>query len=279
MRQIMQIIFLIFTLIGLIGNLFNILVFSRKKMLKSFVNRLLLVLSTVDFFILILLSLETLVFSIYKTDLKTMSTLLCKSLSFLTFFLVHFRNTFSASILVKQSRILMKANQKARHVNSTSSRSLSLTQNKTLNSLRLKSEFFTQNDELTSLPAAQKIIRKSNTYSLVLTFVLIALVLVNFHFLLFVDIKKKPNSKVNSYFLVVTENQSNNNIYDSMNKSIYFMKDLGQQHEALSEFCEAMQHDMYDLFKSNIWFWIDMTLTFLLPCLIMTTAFACILKI
>jgi hypothetical protein len=98
MCKICEISFLIIILIGVIGNLTNILVLSKKSMLKSLTFKLFLYLSTMDLFFFTQKGIELLVKYSFATEIRETSVVFCKLYTFLSYFLMQARNVFTMSI-------------------------------------------------------------------------------------------------------------------------------------------------------------------------------------
>ena len=77
---------------GILGNLINLLVFGSKPLRKSFTFELISRLSLIDLLILLLCFVETLFETYLGTEIRLMSTVLCKADTFLVHFLIHTRN-------------------------------------------------------------------------------------------------------------------------------------------------------------------------------------------
>ena len=86
--------------LGIIGNLINIIVFSQKKMLKSFTFQLILYLSIIDFLILFTSGIETLLQIVFLIDLRIVTSLGCKLCIFLSYFLLNVRSICLMAIVI-----------------------------------------------------------------------------------------------------------------------------------------------------------------------------------
>ena len=91
---------------GIAGNLINIIVFSQKKMLKSFTFQLILYLSIIDFLILFTSGIETLFQIVFLIDLRIMTSLVCKLCIFLSYFLLNVRSICLMAIVINSKFII-----------------------------------------------------------------------------------------------------------------------------------------------------------------------------
>ena len=97
----LYILFALVIVIGLIGNSLNILIYSKKKMLKSLIYQLLLSLSITDFIILLLCFIESSIENQFEIDLRAYSLIACKLDTFLAYFLTQTRNFLSMAITIE----------------------------------------------------------------------------------------------------------------------------------------------------------------------------------
>jgi hypothetical protein len=260
--QTIQIIFFSLSLMGILGNTLNIMIFSRRPTRKSFINKLLLILYTIDLFIVGIVSLETLTMLILKQYLKNLNGFLCRSFTFFGYFLIHLRNTLSASTLVQQANtITQTTNQKSKSEILSFSIVNSLSQIRA-HSARLKTSIYT-----TTKDSVRATLKKQNKCHFILSSILILLILANVHFLIFVRLKPKLNSEHKTYHVVANESTD---IYDTLKEDLF---NMNRNEHTIKYVCSSFQDDIYDYFKSNYWFWIDMSLTLIIPCVIMNFAF------
>jgi len=100
-------IFGITIIIGIIGNLVNILIFTQKRMLKSFTFQLILHLSIIDFFILFLSGIETIAQLKFKIDVRLIASFGCKIFIFLSYFLLNVRSICLMAIVINSKNFFI----------------------------------------------------------------------------------------------------------------------------------------------------------------------------
>ena len=97
----MAIVFMSLVCLGILGNLINVIVFSMKKLRKSFSFVLISRLSLIDMIILAVSLFDMLFETNFNTDIRTASKLFCKMDTFLAYFLLHARNIIFMTISIE----------------------------------------------------------------------------------------------------------------------------------------------------------------------------------
>ncbi len=194
--------------------------------------------------------------------MKNLNGFICPSFTFFGYFLIHLRNTFSATILVQQASTITKATNQ-----STKSEPLSFSIVNSLSQIRTHSAKQKTSIYTTTKDSVRASLKRHNQCHFILSLILILLILANVHFLIFVRLKPKLNSGIKTYHIVANESE---NIYDTFKEDLFNIK---HNEHTIKYVCSSFQDDIYDYFKSNFWFWIDMSLTLIIPCVIMNFAF------
>ena len=109
--KLLQKCFMFIIVIGLIGNAINVFVYTKKTMRLHLSFRLLLLMSILDFIILSLCGTELISDFFFEIKLRTSSIILCKTNTFLTYFLTQIRNVLSLAIIVQRALILLNLNR------------------------------------------------------------------------------------------------------------------------------------------------------------------------
>ncbi len=109
--KLLQKCFMFIIVIGLIGNIINVFVYTKKTMRLHLSFRLLLLMSILDFIILSLCGIELVSDFFFEVKLRTSSIILCKTNTFLNYFLTQIRNVLSLGIIVQRALILLNLNR------------------------------------------------------------------------------------------------------------------------------------------------------------------------
>jgi len=189
--------------VGMLGNLTNIFVLKRIAKKKSLSFQLFLYLSTIDFAFLTQIATELIVKSLYGTEIRTTFSLCCKLTTFFSHFLLQTRNVYTMYTTINYVNEIRKLLPNCR------------------NQSRVK---------------AMKAHRSLVT-------ILICLILINIHFILFLDINYDT-----------TYDDDDDTSQSNDNKTNYVKAE-----------CSARKDTFYAHFLRSIWVWIDMIVYFLVP--------------
>ena len=159
LNYLFEMSFFIIILIGIMGNATNILVLSRKTMRKSLSFQLFLYLSIIDLAFLTQTGVELFLKYLFEIEVRESSMVFCKLNTFLSYFLMQTRNVFSMCITLSYAKEISRLNHGEDHKNK-----------KRFKSLKTESTSFT-----------------INIHKILLATVCV-LCLINFHFLLFLNI-------------------------------------------------------------------------------------------
>jgi hypothetical protein len=185
--------------IGILGNLTNILVLKRISKKKSLSFKLFLYLSIIDLTFLTQTGMELMIKSLYGTEIRTTFSLCCKLTTFFSHFLLQTRNVYTMYTTINYVNEIKKLLPNSKH---------------------------------------QTRVKTMKTHTSLVT-ILICLMLINIHFILFLDI---------NYDTTEDSSQSKDN------KTKYAMAE-----------CSASKDTFYAHFLRSIWVWIDMIVYFLVP--------------
>ncbi len=259
--------FFVLSIMGIIGNTLSIVIYGRKSMVKLFINKLYLVLSTIDLLVLVHLIVESSSILFYGVNLNSINAFSCKILTFLGYSLVHSRNLFSAAILVKQACLISVKKHESSNVTpgkTIYSMSNSLTQSVINRDYSLRrTNTHTQNNSITT---------KSNIkfnhfkFHFVLSCTLILPTVLNFHFLLFFDLNLKLNPQIKTFHVIANQSM----LINQFNASLF---SFNQNEQTIRYLCSPIPSDAYEYFSINYWYWLDILVTLAMPCAIKNVAF------
>ena len=232
--------------LGIVGNMANILILRRKTMRKSLTFQLFFYLSIIDLTFLTQTSIEISLKYLIEIDLREFSVVFCKLNTFLSYFLMQTRNIFSMSItlsyLIEISKLsLINANNN----NNVKHSSIS--------------QLFAKSNEQEKLNEA--VFPFAIRIKKILLITIGILCLINFHFILFLNVNVSVESNfVNKNALDLEDMlRQENFLYDSFR--------LETENRTLPIYmeCSPYKHEFYTYFLRNIWIWIDMIIYFLTP--------------
>jgi len=236
---------------GIIGNSLNMIVFGKKIMRDHLTFKILLVLSTIDFVILIFCATEAVLNFFQNINIRDFHVVICKVDSFIFYYFTQTRNFFTMSLTILRANIVSKIYKTQRMaIAKNTNRSDSTSEARQFWALHVG--FFKR---LFSWP-----IRKTNFFILIF----LSLFLINVHFILFHTI---------NYELVDIMNEANDSV---LNQNFDFKN---QMHKKLYYACSPLKGSSYEYFLHNIFFWVDAFVYFCLPFASMTISFVLILFI
>jgi hypothetical protein len=256
----LAIILLSIILLGVFGNILNIIVFSHKTMLKMSTFRLLFYLSIIDLLVLLVCTTDALFTFGFLVEIRLFSTLMCRIHTFLTYFLTHMSSIVlmivsidRALVVCNKSVVGLLSNKKIKKRSSKNKQENEKLSGENNRSFRFKFKFIVLN-------RVEKL----------LILVVLMLILINGHYLLFLEI--------NSIDLVV--------IKDALNSFHEFklLKELVNQTKLITDtaandfkICFPMNETNYNYFLNYIWIWIDTLIYSIIPFIVMVVCSVIIL--
>jgi hypothetical protein len=257
---LLAIILLSIILLGVFGNILNLIVFSHKTMLKMSTFRLLFYLSIIDLLVLLVCTTDALFTFGFLVEIRLFSTLMCRLHTFLTYFLTHMSSVVlmivsidRALVVCNKSVVGLLSNKRAKK------RKTKNEQNSSSNPLRITSFKFKFN--LITLNRVEKL----------LLLVVLFLILINGHYLLFLEI--------NSIDLVVIKDSLNNLQEFKLLKELVNKTKLITDSSGVNDFkiCFPMNETLYNYFLNYIWIWIDTFIYSIIPFIVMVVCSVIIL--
>jgi hypothetical protein len=225
--KLCEISFLMIILIGILGNATNVLILTQKSLRKSFSFQLYLYLSLIDLAFLAQTAAELALNHIFKIDMRTSSWIFCKLNTFLSYFLMQTRNVFTMCITMSYLFEISKINSNQNTTDTTK-----------------YSDSIHKSESISYLSKVRKI----------LYVIIFLLILVNFHYILFLNINTNVDPSVQKNYLndltLRPKNESDQEVEYTM--IVHFE-------------CSPYQSQLYVNFLATIWIWIDTAIYFLIP--------------
>jgi hypothetical protein len=253
--------------IGILGNLLNLFVFGQKSMRKMSTFRFLLYLSLVDLLVLLVCTSDSLLTYGLNIEIRLYSSLLCRSHTFLTYYLTHLSSIILMAVSIERTLVVF---------------------NKTIINYFLKKSKI----ELAFL----KNVLRFNRIEKVVGFIAVSLALLNIHYLYFFNLNIINQ---NSQLPVTYEKTENGTILDNayLNGTQIFENNRDQKNNNLAiensvsnktnnksdskkdflYLCYPLNEFNYNIFLNHIWTWIDSTIYSFVPILVMIICSLCIL--
>jgi hypothetical protein len=234
--------------IGVVGNIINMIVFSRKSMRTVSTFRFLLYLSAFDLLVLLVCSTEAYAQFRYHYEIRSVSTLICRVHTFLTYFLSHCSSNILMVISIDRALVI------------TNRRSIFRFRRKNPQSASLKNK-----PNRYSLVNIEPL--KQNWWSCLANFslnlhrvdmamILIAfmIIILNIHYFLFLSLNRVEDQSETA--------QQNSSDYYSFEYANGIEVEVGKE---TRQVCFPMGKSLYNKFLVRIWTWIDLVIFSLVP--------------
>lgn len=270
--KILIIILIILIACGLMGNILNLIVFSSKNMKRISTFRFLRYLSASDLLVLLIASTDAVLKFGFQFEIRLYSTSLCRLHTFFTYFLTHTSSIILMAVSIDRALVI---------------------NNKTISSLfRGKKK---RKRSLISNKVSRSVFcfnsRRIHRVDLVFLLIVFILALLNFHYILFIDLntvleENIIESTLDNYVvtfrngsnflepkhLIILSNDNRTNLM-AMNRSnpFFFIN------YEIFHICFPLENTSYYYFLNNIWIWIDITVYALIPFVVMSICSAIIL--
>ena len=229
---------IIVIIIGVLGNLLNLFVFSHKSLKYIATFRFLFYLSMIDLFVLTFCASDTLLTYGYQILIRIHSTMACRIHTFLTYFLTHLSSTILMIVSIERAFVICR------------SRSIL---SRTANSGKLKRYYV----------------------EIFILAVCVFLILINGHYLFFMDIVESGESfDINIPITLYLNNKTVIDLDQILSKN----ENQTQNHKIVYSCSPPQNFKNYYQFIFGVWIWIDVSLYSLLPFIIMTICSIIILK-
>ncbi|CAF1076240.1 unnamed protein product [Brachionus calyciflorus] len=246
-KNLIKILLSVLILFGIIGNSLNIKVFSEKKMRLGSTFRFLLYLSIADLSVLLICSTEALARFGYSIEIRQTSSLICKLHNFMTYFLTHFSSLILMAVSIDRALVIT---------------------NKTLNvckksfNKKKKPIVIVDNTQNYKLKCSCYLLDKLHHVDLVISFIILVLIVLNFHFFLFMELNEE--TKLDEEFL-----RKKFNLTFQMNEIL--SRKINSLLEGIEPelICFPLKKTTYHYFLIKIWTWIDMCVYSLIPFIVM----------
>jgi hypothetical protein len=279
-RDYLSFLLILMIIFGIFGNILNFIVFSRRSMRTTSTFRFLFYLTFADFLVLIVCSSDTLLSYGFEIEIRLYSLVVCRVHTFLTYFLTHLSSIIL--MVVSIERAIVVCNQRFPGLYAFREEKLTLLKRSSYaftTTYDVSDTNYVKNDFVTKRCCfrLKKFFSKNRIESIILIIV-IFLAIVNFHFLVYLNINelslKKPHlnftdlnsiipkklPKLNISSLLIETNLNLNEKYD--------YEELSQKHGVYYS-CYPLPNSKYEYFLNNIWIWIDTSLYSLIPFTIM----------
>ena len=267
-NNLSTIIISLIIVIGVFGNILNMFVFSRKSMRKNSTFRYLFYLSAIDLLVLLIGTSDALLTFGYFIMIRLYSDFLCKTHTFITYFLTHMSSIVLMVVSIDRAMIVC---------------------NKTLDSLWLKSRV--HRTTMISRKIQSKLF-KSNYIEKVILILIVVLALFNIHYLIFLRLTESDleiDVRLNSSTSSSSSSNNNQSMTYYRNVSNFLKGDdilikhlkihqttktaIKSEHNMspkVSYVCFPSQNTIYNFFLLHIWIWIDMCVYSMIPFIVMS---------
>jgi hypothetical protein len=281
------IIFSIILITGLIGNICNMLVFGKKRMRKNSTFRYLFYLSISDLLVLVVGATDIIITRIFKSQIRTHSTLTCKFHTFSTYFLTHTSSLILMAVSIDraiavsnvfvddENPIVNKVVSKQNSSNIINESNLcTIITESHATSIReqtstLMNSFSNQNIKAlyrkTSHPFFIKFFL--NKYVDLVTLVIFVLVFgLNSHYIYYLKLEISVDGLIGGRNFTNNDYpQTEQTIYSHMSEDYRIEDQIDIKYS-----CFAQRNSRYEYFLINYWFWMDLVVYSLLPFTTMT---------
>lgn len=232
--------------IGVVGNVLNLMVFSRRTMRHISTFRFLLYLALTDLLVLVFCASDVILKFGYQIEIRSYSTLICKFHTFLTYFLTH-----SSSIILMVISI-----DRALVISHKSISNFFYTKDKSY--LKRKSRYNHSKIMKKKMSIFDRVNNDMHRVDLAVGVIAFALFLLNFHYLVFL------NLNILTYSDTANENSSQHSNHTLKHVNISKSMD-----ENLEYVCFPVIGTWYSSFLMNIWIWIDFFVYSIIPFIVM----------
>ena len=230
---------------GIFANIMNIVVFSRKSMRTTSTFRFLFFLSVIDLLVLIIIASEALSRFEYHFQVRSVSNLICKIHTFLTYFLTHVSSIILMVISI--DRALVISNASFLNILNPFVWIRSFT---TKSKPKNEPTIYNPNKPNTKVSNGICCFNKSSVHDLVVICIIVILALLNSHYLIFLNL----NISVGQNVLMSEEN------FKIYNMSVT---------PPIEYHCFAESDSVYREFLDGIWLWTDFFVYSILPFIVM----------
>ena len=271
---------------GVIGNVINIIIFSKKQMRRSSTYYFLIYLSAFDLLVLMICAMDVFLRYGFQIEIREHSLLLCRLHTFLTYFLIHASSFILMIISVDRALIV---SNKAIY--------FSLLRPKLAESIEKRENSLLLGSNLCCVLRCgikSKFKRNGlnkpcmNRMDLVILTTLSLLLLLNIHYLFFMNInsiQQRDRDPGKDPFLIENSKLNISIIYDlyddfdfRINEMVNYEKSFVEKRSDIAEFaCYPPEGTAYYAFLSKYFIWIDIIVYSFLPCVIMSICSAIIL--
>lgn len=235
--------FLTIIVIGVVGNLINIVIFGKRRMKKVSTFRFLLYLSIFDLLIIMVCASEALLQFEYLVEIRRISPLLCVIHTFLTYFLIHCSNLTLMSLSIERSLVI------------TNRHSIYNQNNKRR---YMKSFEEPENEEKRTITySSRKALTRSlvnkNPVDMTIFCIMAGVAFVNSHYLFF--LKLSPEQEPTPLeFVKLLRSKSNSSMTAMLGSKMV---------------CFPGHNQLYFTFLTDYWTWIEFSLFFVGPFIVM----------
>ena len=239
LQKVLSIIPFVITISGILGNISNIIVFGKRKMRASSTFRFLLYLSITDLLVLLIVVTEMLFENNFMSEPTGFSLFSCNLQKFFKYTASY--TSSCISIAVNVDRAVIVSNLSMCHIEKIKHKDAQfLKQNGVQLKARVKSNIINS-------------FRNLNTHlvDIIVMGIVLAMLVLNIHYIILMK---------SVTLFSFTHNNDMKDTYSSSNFNFNVTEIFT---------CTPKKNSLYEHFLVNVWFWIDISLYSILPCVIM----------
>jgi hypothetical protein len=291
-------------IIGVLGNMLNIIVFSKKNMIKMTTFKFLFYLSIIDLFVLLVCTTDALLTFGFNIEIRLYSNFFCRWHSFFTYFLTHMSSV--VLMVVSIERCLVISNVGLFESSSIKSRGSNVNLNELSNieSINLNRENVAEENQNSIRGRIKNKFNLCFIYlkriEVVMILISILVALANIHCLFYLNLTIEPNDQyieltstaattttsfdyhlfVKNFKKIAISNSTNLTLNEYL-LSINFKKKINylisttkstqiNQNETNTFYmCFPLANSSYGYFLDYVWIWIDVSIYSFVPSLVM----------